>query len=136
MKGMENSLLTLSYFYIINALSEFLIEKTPVKFDKTFEHLLMSYCDPWLSSGSPEACLGHCVCSFAELAFYHGRQQRIIILDFKMYSIQMCSERILLIFSYITVFCLIHAHLSFQEKGQGLLCEKDILCKYNSLLLV
>lgn len=48
----------------------------------------------------------------------------------------MYSEKILLIFSWVTVFCFIHVHLSFQEKGQGLLCEKDILCKYNNLLLV
>lgn len=38
MKGIENSLLMLSYFYIINTLC-ILIGKKPVKFGKTSEHL-------------------------------------------------------------------------------------------------
>lgn len=39
MKGIENSLLMLSYFFIINILSAFLIGKKHVKFGKAYEHL-------------------------------------------------------------------------------------------------
>lgn len=41
MKGMENALLSLSVFYIINSVSAFLIEKGSAKLNKTYEYLLM-----------------------------------------------------------------------------------------------
>lgn len=45
MKGIENSLLMLSYFFIINILSAFLIGKNLLNLVKHMNIYLMSYCD-------------------------------------------------------------------------------------------
>lgn len=39
-------------------------------------------------------------------------------------------------FSYVTILCFIYRPMSFQEKGQDLMCERDIIYKDKNLLLV